>query len=99
MAGKGKVGKKSVRRNEIKKTQASNTLTRGGIRRLARRGGVKRISDSVYGEVRDFVDYFLNVVVKDAAVFAENAKRRTISAMDVVYALKRSGRTIYGYGV
>lgn len=100
MAGKGKVGKKSVRRNEIKKTQAgNNSLTRGGIRRLARRGGVKRIGDNVYGEVRDFVDYFLNVVVKDAAVFAEHAKRRTISAMDVVYALKRSGRTIYGYGV
>lgn len=47
MAGKGKVGKKSVKRGDIKKTER-NTLTRGGIRRLARRGGVKRIADSVY---------------------------------------------------
>ena len=68
MAGKGKAGK-STRRSEIKKTER-NTLTRGGIRRLARRGGIKRISDGVYGEVRDFVDYFLNQVVKDSAVFA-----------------------------
>ena len=98
MAGKGKVGKKSVKRNEIKKTEGNTSLTRGGIRRLARRGGVKRISSNTYSEVRDFVDYFLNIVVKDSAVFCEHAKRKTITAFDVVYALKRSGRTLYGYG-
>lgn len=74
-------------------------MTRGGIRRLARRGGIKRISDGVYSEVRDFVDYFLNTIVKDSAIFAEHAKRKTITAMDVIYALKRSGRSLYGYGV
>lgn len=47
MAGKGKVGKKSVKRAEIKRNERT-TLTRGGIRRLARRGGIKRISDGVY---------------------------------------------------
>lgn len=99
MAGKGKVGKKSVKRNEIKKQDGNSSLTRGGIRRLARRGGVRRISSTVFSEVRDFVDYFLNTVVKDSAVFAEHAKRKTITAIDVIYALKRSGRTIYGYGV
>lgn len=98
MAGKGKVGKKANRRESIKKVSENTALTRGGIRRLARRGGVKRISDGVYNETRDFVDYFLNIVVKDAAVFCENAKRRTITAMDIIYALKRSGRTLYGYG-
>ncbi len=46
MAGKGKVGKKSVKRAELKKNE--RTITRGGLRRLARRGGVKRISDGVY---------------------------------------------------
>lgn len=92
------MGKKSVKRTEMKKTERT-TLTRGGIRRLARRGGIRRVSDGVYGEVREFVDYFLNVVVKDAAIFAEHAKRKTITAMDVVYALKRSGRSLYGYGV
>lgn len=47
MAGKGKVGKKSTKRTNQNKVQRS-TITRGGIRRLARRGGVKRISDGVY---------------------------------------------------
>lgn len=47
MAGKGKAGKKSVKRGEIKKVVRSS-LTKGSIRRLARRGGIKRISDNVY---------------------------------------------------
>lgn len=98
MAGKGKVGQKVNRRETVKKAAERTSITRGGIRRLARRGGVKRIADGVYGETRDFVDHFLNIVVKDAAVYCESAKRKTITAMDVVYALKRSGRTIYGYG-
>lgn len=98
MAGKGKAGKRSVKRGEIKKQQRTS-LTKGSIRRLARRGGIKRISDSVYDQTRDFVDYFLNSIVKDAAVFAEHAKRKTITAMDVIYALKRCGRSLYGYGV
>ena len=99
MAGKGKLGRKSVKRaTEMKKIERTS-LTRGGIRRLARRGGVKRISQNIYDETRDFVDYFLGIVVKDAAVYCEHAKRKTITAMDVVYALKKSGRNIYGYGV
>lgn len=47
MAGKGKVGKKSVKRGDVKKIERT-TLTRGGIRRLARRGGIRRVSDGVY---------------------------------------------------
>jgi histone H4 len=56
------------------------------------------ISDGIYNDTRDFVDYFLNEVVKGAAIFAEHARRKTITAMDVVYALKRNGRVLYGYG-
>ena len=104
MAGKGKVGKNAkaggAKRHEKKQRHPGRTeLTLGGIRRLARRGGVKRISAGVYDETRDFVNYFLGTVVKDAAVFTEASKRKTITAMDVIYALKRSGRTLYGYGV
>jgi histone H4 len=98
MSGKGKVGKKVGTKREITKKIERHSMTRGGIRRLARRGGVKRISDGVYNDTRDFVDYFLNEVVKGAAIFAEHAKRKTITAMDVVLALKRNGRVLYGYG-
>lgn len=52
MAGRGKVGKPSskagAKRHEKKLPSGNSTITMGGIRRLARRGGVKRISSSVY---------------------------------------------------
>lgn len=73
-------------------------MTRGGIRRLARRGGVKRISDGIYEDTRNFVDEFLKLIVKDSVIFADNSKRKTITAMDIVYSLKRCGRTLYGFG-
>merc|ERR1712157_715969 len=30
--------------------------------------------------------------------YTEHAKRKTVTALDVVYALKRQGRTLYGFG-
>lgn len=97
MAGKGKSGEKLVKRENIKKVQRP-TMTRGGIRRLARRGGVKRISDGIYDDTRNFVDQFLKLIIKDSTIFAENSRRKTITAMDIVYSLKRCGRTLYGFG-
>lgn len=96
MAGKGKNGIKA-KRDQGKKTQRP-TMTRGGIRRLARRGGVKRISDGIYDETRNFVEQFLKTIIKDASIFADNSRRKTITAMDIVYSLKRSGKVLYGSG-
>merc|ERR1712166_1406883 len=33
-------------------------------------------------------------VIRDAVTYTEHAKRKTVTAMDVVYALKRQGRTL-----
>jgi hypothetical protein len=41
---------------------------------------------------------FLENVVRDAVTYTEHARRKTVTAMDVVYALKRQGRTLYGFG-
>jgi len=41
---------------------------------------------------------FLENVIRDAVTSTEHAKRKTVTAMDVVYALKRQGRTLYGFG-
>ena len=88
-------------------------ITKPAIRRLARRGGVKRISGLIYeetrgvlkvGEVHVYVNVisrpqvFLENVIRDAVTYTEHAKRKTVTAMDVVYALKRQGRTLYGFG-
>ncbi len=73
-------------------------INKASIRRLARRGGVKRISGLVYGETRAVLKEFLEDVIRDGITYAEHANRKTLTAMDVVYALKRQGRTIYGFG-
>jgi len=73
-------------------------ITKPAIRRLARRGGVKRISGMIYEETRVVLKIFLENVIRDAVTYTEHARRKTVTAMDVVYALKRQGRTLYGFG-
>jgi histone H4 len=41
---------------------------------------------------------FIRQVIRDSVTYTEHAKRKTVTALDVVYALKRSGRTLYGFG-
>lgn len=72
-------------------------ITKPAIKRLARRGGVKRISGLVYEETRGVLRVFLESIIKDAVTYTEHARRKTVTAMDVVYALKRQGRQIYGF--
>jgi histone H4 len=109
-------------------------ITKPAIRRLARRGGVKRISgliyegqltlpsyyhpcprhhyssiisyisrwtradESRYTETRGVLKIFLENVIRDSVTYTEHAKRKTVTSLDVVYALKRQGRTLYGFG-
>ncbi|GFP91796.1 histone h4, partial [Phtheirospermum japonicum] len=75
-------------------------LGKGGANdiRLARRGKVKRISYLIYEETRGVLKIFLENVIRDTVTYTEHARRKTVTAMDVVYALKRKGHTLYGFG-
>ena len=73
-------------------------ITKPAIRRLARRGGVKRISGLIYEETRGVLKVVLENILHDAAMYTEHAKRKTVTVTDVVYALKRQGKTLYGFG-
>nr|CAH04403.1 histone H4 [Euplotes vannus] len=72
-------------------------ISDGAMKRLARRGGIKRISADVYEELRKIYIVFLEKLVEDSYSYADCAKRKTIIPLDVVYALKRQGRNLYGY--
>lgn len=100
--GRGKgakgVGKGGAKRHRAVLRDNILGITKPAIRRLARRGGVKRISGLVYEEIRGVLKVFLQVVIADAVAYTEHAKRTTVTTLDVVYALKRQGRTLYGYG-
>jgi histone H4 len=73
-------------------------ITKPAIRRLARRGGVKCISGRTYEKSRIVLKVFLENVIRDAVICTEHARRKTVTTMHVVYALKRQGRTMYGFG-
>ena len=102
MSGRGKggkgLGKGGAKRHRKVLRDNIQGITKPAIRRLARRGGFKRISGLIYEETRGVLKVFLEHVIRDAVTYTEHARRKTVTAMDVVYALKRQGRTFYGFG-
>ena len=71
-------------------------ITKPAIRRLARRGGVKRTSGLIYEETRGVLKVFLENVVRDAVTYTEHARRKTVTVYDAVHGLKRQGHPLYG---
>jgi histone H4 len=101
MSGRGKggkgLGKGGAKRHRRVLRDNIQGITKPAIRRLARRGGVKRISGLIYEETRGVLKVFLENVIRDAVTYTEHARRKTVTHMDVLYALKRQGRTLYGF--
>src|SRR3954469_6309212 len=91
--GKG-LGKGGAKRHRKILRDNIQGITKPAIRRLARRGGVKRISGLIYEETRGVLKTFLENVIRDSVTYTEHAKRKTVTSLDVVYALKRQGRTL-----
>ena len=100
-AGRGKAGKglsrySAKRHRKVLKDNIQG-ITKPAIRRLARRGGVKRISGLVYEETRAVVKDWLELIIKDAVTYTDHAHRKTVSVGDVLQSLKRNGKTLYGF--
>ncbi len=96
--GKGLRAQQASKRHRKPAKEPILGITKPAIRRLARRGGVKRLSGLIYEETRGVMKNFLTSVLKDSTVYTLHARRKTITAMDVVSALKRNGKVLYGFG-
>ncbi|KFZ64360.1 Histone H4 [Antrostomus carolinensis] len=85
MSGRGKGGK---------------GLGKGGAKRHRKvlRDNIQGITKPAIRRLARLLKVFLENVIRDAVTYTEHAKRKTVTAMDVVYALKRQGRTLYGFG-
>jgi len=94
--GKANIGKGGSKRHRKILRDSAHGITKPAIRRLARRGGVKRLSGLIYEETRGILRMFLENIMCDAITYTDYSRRKTVTAMDVVYALKRQGRTLYG---
>ena len=78
-------------------------LSKASIRKLARRGGCKRVSKLIYDEARSALGDWLRDILEDVATYAEHRMHGyqhnpSVRAVDVVSALKRRGNSIYGFG-
>ena len=61
------------------------------ICRLARRGGVERVSRLIYEETWGVLKVFLENVIRDSVTYTEMGFRMTISAVDIAYGIKNQG--------
>jgi histone H4 len=70
-------------------------ITKGDVRRLARRGGVVRMNEHCPDTIRDALKEFMTKIMKDAVLYSDIAGRRTIVQEDITRSLKRHGRPLY----
>jgi histone H4 len=72
-------------------------ITDGSIRRLAYRAGIKRLSSTLYPEVRTRIRNFMETIIRDVVALLDYKQVKTITAEMVVMALQRHGRLLYGF--
>ncbi|KAI9679376.1 MAG: Histone H4 [Caeruleum heppii] len=95
--GRGIGGKGTAKRHRKILKDNIHGITKPALRRLARRGGIKRISADIYDEARAALRTYLAQVLQDVVTYVEHASRQTVTVTDVIFALKRRGRPIYGF--
>jgi histone H4 len=97
--GRGKGGKGlskgGAKRHRNVKKDAIKGIKKPAVRRLARRGGVKRASGLIYDETRSAMMDFLKPVIRYTATYTEHAKRKTVTTLDVVEGLKKHGVSLW----
>lgn len=97
-SGKGS-GKAAAKRKAAQRSTKPliEGITKGAIRRLARRGGIKRIAYQIYGYSREAMMDFLDKLLRDALTYTEHSNRKTVTNMDVILAMKRQGKALLGF--
>ncbi|KAM3559779.1 hypothetical protein MY1884_003278 [Beauveria asiatica] len=83
--------------HQLKKGVAGKTLGARRSRRLARRGGVKRMSGLIYHETRTVIKAHLSQILKLCCIYVDYRNAKTVTVQDVLYALRQMGRTLYGF--
>ncbi|KAJ7134008.1 histone H4 [Mycena crocata] len=85
-------------RMQIRRRYNIMGIAEPAFRRLARRGGVKRSSRLMYDDMRGALKIYLEGLIRDAVLYTEHGYRSTVTTLDVLYALKRRGTVLYGFG-
>ena len=93
-ASNNESGQPGKRRHRKVLRDASQGLTKGDVRRLSRRGGVKRSAGGVADEVRDALTDYLKPILQGVAAVTGGVKpaRKTAKPADVIEAVKANGK-------
>lgn len=68
------------------------------IKRIAHRASVKRVSGSAYSQCRKLLDGYLKGIVRDAILYCESGKRKTVSVNDMIHAIRKKGnKVVYSF--
>ena len=78
------------------KLKPQRGISKKSITRLARRGGIARMSSTIHKEAVSIIDYFINKVMHDAVAVSRTYGRKTIFLKDINYALDNQNRKLYG---
>jgi len=105
MSGKGKgpiAPSAAVRHRRRRQLDPLLGIKKGGLVRLARRGGAKRVSADTHPEMRAILDKFLDGILHGANLYASsrgsgNQPTKTIKVSDVLYALNHAGLPAVGF--
>lgn len=77
-----------------KRTADEAGLSKADIRRLARKGGVMKMGEGTHEEIREALEAYLRRVIVKSATYTALRNAKTVSAMDIAYALKACGERI-----
>lgn len=69
-------------------------ITKGSIKRLAKRAGAPRVTSTLYVSLRDVLLEDLHKLLKTVTIYAVHSKRKTASAADVILAARLAGHPI-----
>jgi histone H4 len=91
-------GAERAHRHRATQSMKGRELAAPEIRRLARRGGVKRLTESTNPAVRAALTLYLERIVRDAVIYTEYERRKTVTTEDVLRSLSRNGTPLYDGG-
>jgi histone H3/H4 len=75
--------------------RVSHKIGRSDVRRLARRGGTKRMQEGITDEINTQLREYLHNLLRDTTALVEMRRKKTVSMQDVLYVLQRQGHPMY----
>ena len=74
---------------------SSRSIGRNDVRRIARRGGTKRMRAGFTEEVNTQLRDYLRKLVHDATAIVDMRGKKTVRLEDVLHVLQKNGQTMY----